>query len=192
MMIGNDIVDLDVASHNSRWKEQRFLDKLFSAEEQDFILSEGMRFQNIWRLWSMKESAYKIISRRDGRIHFNPKDFKCSIKDSTEGHVVFEGISFFTLTEMQPKFIQTVAFLNTKWISEVFQLLHSDVKPQHQETYQSAIRAYADLKCVPQAHIEITKNKLGIPLLYINGTLQEEQLSISHHGSFGTFAMSVQ
>ncbi len=190
-MIGNDIVDLECAKHNSRWREQRFLDKLFSAIEQDFILSDGNRFQNIWRLWSMKESAYKIISRGDGIIRFNPKDFTCLIMNTTQAHVRFENTTVPTLTETHPDFIQTTAFLKPDWISEVVQLVHSDFKSQHKQSYQHAIKAYAILKNVSQNMVEIIKNRLGVPQFYINGSLQPEHLSLTHHGHFGAFAIAV-
>ena len=189
-MIGNDIIDLNVAGINSRWKEQRFLDKIFSAEEQDFIRSESDQFQNIWRLWSMKESAYKIMSRSDGIVRFNPKDFKCTVRNFTEGQVIYENTTISTLTELNPNYIQTTAFSNSNWTSRVFPLFHSDVKSQHLEMYQHVIKIYSDLKNVAQTKVDIRKMNAGVPQLYIDGILQKEQLSITHHGRFGAFAIA--
>ncbi len=190
-MIGNDIVDLEFAGINSRWREQRFLDKLFSKEEQDFILSDENRFENIWKLWSMKESAYKIISRADGIVRFNPKDFNCVVKNDTLGHVVFENKSIPTVTQTNQKFIQTTTCLESHWISEVFQLLNTDSKMQHKQSYKHAAKAYAQLKNVSIEIIEIFKNEIGVPQFYIQGNLQEEQLSLTHHGYFGAFVIAV-
>lgn len=190
-MIGIDIVDLEFANRNSRWQEQRFLDKLFSAQEQDFILSDGKRFQNIWRLWSMKESAYKVTFRAQGVQLFNPKAFKCVITDATHGQVRFGNILTFTQTEIHAAYIQTTAFLNSNWTSQVVKLSHSDFITQHKRTYQHALKAYASSKTVLQNSVEIIKNKLGVPQFYINGHLQYEQVSLSHHGYFGAIAIAV-
>lgn len=190
-MIGNDIVDLEFAKLNSRWQEQRFLDKIFSAREQDYILTDGMRFQNIWHVWSMKESAYKIISRAEGIVRFNPKDFGCFITNSTQGYVVFENTAVPTLTKIHPKYVQTTAFLKSDWTSEVFQLSNSNPELQHLQSYQFASRAYAKLKNVTHDTIVIIKNKIGVPEFYMNGDLQQEQLSLTHHGHFGAFAIAV-
>ena len=190
-MIGNDIVDLEFAKGNSRWKEQRFLDKLFSKEEQDFILSDGNRFQNIWRLWSMKESAYKIISRADGIVRFNPKDFCCFTTSATQGYVVFENKSIPAVTQTTPKFIQTTVCLESCYISEVFKFLHKDSKMQQKQSNEQAIKAYAQLKNHSQETVEIIKNEIGVPQFYIQGDLQKEQLSLTHHGHFGAFAIAV-
>ncbi|MGC1632566.1 MAG: 4'-phosphopantetheinyl transferase superfamily protein [Gelidibacter sp.] len=190
-MIGNDIVDLEFAKCNSRWKEHRFLDKLFSKEEQDFILSDENRFQNIWRLWSMKESAYKIISRAGGIVRFNPKDFCCFTTNPTKGYVVFENKSIPTVTQTTPKFIQTTACLEPSYISEVFQFLHKDSKLQHKQSYEQAIKAYAQWKKQSQETVEIIKNEIGVPQFCINGRLLETRLSLTHHGHFGAFAIAV-
>lgn len=190
-MIGIDIVDLEFSKRNSRWQEQRFLDKLFSAQEQDFILSDGKRFENIWRLWSMKESAYKVTFRADGIHRFNPKDFKCFVTDATQGKVRFGTIVTSAETEIHPDYIKTTAFLKPNWTSDVVKLSHSDSGTQHKQSYQHAIKAYASLKTVSQNTVEIVKNKLGVPQFYINGNLQYEQVSLSHHGYFGAIAIAV-
>ena len=190
-MIGNDIVDLEFAGINSRWREQRFLDKLFLKQEQDFIHSDGNRFENIWKLWSMKESAYKIVSRADGIVRFNPKDFNCFVTNAVEGYVVFENRSVPTVTEIKQEFIQTIAYLQKDWISESFQLSHSDVKTEPKQIYQKAVKAYAKLKAVDYECVEIIKNEIGVPHFYIHENLQPEQLSLTHHGHFGGFAIAV-
>ena len=190
-MIGNDIVDLEFAKHNSRWREQRFLDKLFSEEEQDFILSDGHRFQNIWRLWSMKESAYKIISRGDGIVRFNPKDFCCFTANTTQGHVVFENKLIPTVTLITKKFIHTTTCLQPRYISEVFQLLNKESKTQHKQTYEQAIKAYAQLKNLSQDTVKIVKNAIGVPQFYSQGQVLDSQLSLTHHGHFGALAIAV-
>lgn len=188
-MIGNDIVDLNFAHQNSRWQEQRFLDKLFSEVEQEFILSDINRFQNIWRLWSMKESAYKIISRSDGVVRFNPQAYQCLVKNETQGSVRFENFLLPTLTTTLPKFIQTTAFLNHQWTSEVFQLVSLDANSQRIETYQYAIKILSHLKGVSENTLAIIKNERGVPEFYCKGVLQSEHLSLSHHGAFAAIAV---
>ncbi|MEO8773941.1 MAG: 4'-phosphopantetheinyl transferase superfamily protein [Gelidibacter sp.] len=190
-MIGNDIVDLAFAGINSRWREQRFLDKLFSNQEQGFILSDGNRFENIWKLWSMKESAYKIVSRADGIVRFNPKDFKCFPLNGRDGYVICQNTFVPTVTETNQKFIQTTAYLKQNWISDVFQVSNTDAEVSYKHRYQHAVVAYAQLMKVSVETIEIIKNEIGVPQFHIQGILQIEQLSLSHHGQFGAWAIAV-
>ena len=142
-MIGNDIVDLEAAQQHSRWQEQRFLDKLFSDIEQAFILSHNNRLQNIWRLWSMKESAYKLIARVERKSRFNPKDFQCIITDSTVGSVGFKASLIKTETITRPKYLQSIAFLTPNWNWSVIKLSFSDPQFQRTETYTRIIEKYS-------------------------------------------------
>ncbi|MBJ7879524.1 4'-phosphopantetheinyl transferase family protein [Gelidibacter salicanalis] len=190
-MIGNDIVDLEFAKCNSRWQEQRFLDKLFNTDEQDFIRSDDQQFQNIWRLWTMKESVYKITSRAGGRVRFNPKDFKCAVINSIQGRVFYKNVSVSTFTKTHQKFIQTTAFLKSQWTSKIFQFSSADYNAQHSESVRHASKAYAAYKNVPNKSVTIIKNPTGIPQFYINGEVQKEQLSLTHHGHYGACAFNV-
>lgn len=190
-MIGNDIIDLNLAKQNSRWKEQRFLDKLFSKEEQSFILSDTSRFQNIWRLWSMKESAYKIISRLEGRVRFNPTDYLCSMKSALDGQVIYKNTILFTTTNMNQKFIQTTAFFNRNWISEVIPMVRLNHHYQQVELRRHVIDFFNNDKYWSFDTLDIRKDHLGIPHIYKNDILQMSQLSLSHHGYFGAWAVSV-
>jgi len=65
-MLGNDIVDLDLAKTQSNWRRKNYLDKIFTTEEQLLISSAKRPDEMVWLLWSMKESAYKIYNRKSG------------------------------------------------------------------------------------------------------------------------------
>ncbi|TXE08312.1 4-phosphopantetheinyl transferase family protein [Gelidibacter salicanalis] len=190
-MIGNDIVDIELAKRNSRWQEQRYLDKLFTTEEQEFIRSGDQQFQNIWRLWTMKESVYKITSRAEGTIRFNPTNFKCTVLDATQGKIIYKNQSIATSTIINQNFVQTTASSNPQWVSKIFQFSSLDYPTQHSESVQQAIKAYAAYKKVVDTSVAVIKNRTGIPQFYIYGQLQTEQLSLTHHGLYGAFAISV-
>jgi len=57
-MIGNDIVDLELALKESNWKRKGFLNKIFTNEEQLLISSAINPEIMVWNLWSRKEAAY--------------------------------------------------------------------------------------------------------------------------------------
>ena len=56
-MIGNDIIDLSVAKLESNWQRRGFLEKQFTEEEQQLILTASNPFVLVWKFWSMKEAA---------------------------------------------------------------------------------------------------------------------------------------
>ena len=72
-MIGNDIIDLSAAKLESNWQRRGFLEKQFTKNEQRQILSAQNSFVCVWRIWSMKEAAYKIYTQQNELRFFAPK-----------------------------------------------------------------------------------------------------------------------
>ena len=72
-MIGNDIIDLKLAKKKAIIGGQ-VLDKQFSSSEQALIQSTSNTFHLIWRLWSMKEAAYKVYTQQNENRFFAPKN----------------------------------------------------------------------------------------------------------------------
>ncbi|MEM0543609.1 4'-phosphopantetheinyl transferase superfamily protein [Flavobacterium sp. j3] len=103
-MIGNDIVDLKLAHQESNWQRKGFLAKLFTAHEQQLILSSCTPESMVWNLWSRKEAAYKIYNRLSGQRVFNPKSFECM-----DNKVCFYNTIFYTQTQVTSDFVYTIA-----------------------------------------------------------------------------------
>jgi phosphopantetheinyl transferase (holo-ACP synthase) len=108
-VMGNDIVDLDLAKIQSNWRRKNYLDKIFTTEEQLLITCAENPDLMIWLLWSMKESAYKIHNRKTGIRSFAPKSLKCSIRSNTYGVVNVNNDAYFTKSDLQTTFVHTIA-----------------------------------------------------------------------------------
>jgi phosphopantetheinyl transferase (holo-ACP synthase) len=76
-MIGNDIVDLELAHKESNWKRNGFLDKIFTQNEQLLILNAKNPEVMVWNLWSRKEAAYKIYNRKTQIREYIPLQLEC-------------------------------------------------------------------------------------------------------------------
>ena len=63
-MIGNDIVDLKKAKTDSNIFRPRYMHKVLSQNEQNLVLSSPNPEEEFWRLWTMKEIAYKPFQRK--------------------------------------------------------------------------------------------------------------------------------
>ena len=111
-MIGNDIVDLKIASVESNWQRKGFLEKVFTVEEQDLILRSTNSFKMVWLLWSMKESAYKIHVQQYGGRFFAPKKFQCTLSSNVAGIVKIDENQYFTNSILNTNYIATTATLN--------------------------------------------------------------------------------
>ncbi|MBO9672939.1 MAG: 4-phosphopantetheinyl transferase family protein [Sphingobacteriaceae bacterium] len=111
-MLGNDIVDLDLAKIQSNWRRKNYLNKIFTAEEQLMIVSASNPDEMVWLLWSMKESAYKIYNRKTGIRNFAPKSLSCTLSsnaDRIKGTVSINNDIYFTQSEMRPSYLHTIA-----------------------------------------------------------------------------------
>jgi phosphopantetheinyl transferase (holo-ACP synthase) len=137
-MLGNDIVDLNLARTQSNWRRKNYLDKIFTAEEQLLISSAENADEMVWLLWSMKESAYKIHNRKTGIRSFAPKSLKCTIhsdSDQIHGAVAIDENSYFTKSSVRLGYLHTIA-------SPVYAKLH-EIKitiyesPDHLFDYKS-------------------------------------------------------
>jgi phosphopantetheinyl transferase (holo-ACP synthase) len=122
-LIGNDIVDLALAAQQSNWKRKGYLHKIFTAEEQLCIMKSTSPDQMVWLLWSMKEAAYKIHSRKKGIRNFAPTALVCHsiriIKGKVEGAVTIDGENFFTASTLDEEKIHTLCASGKEEIKQI-------------------------------------------------------------------------
>lgn len=112
-MIGNDLVDLEHATIESNWQRKGYLAKIYTLSEQQMIASSSNPHQMVWLLWSMKEAAYKIHSRKTGIRKYAPASIACSIIDfhqtNISGLVSIENEYFYTQSVFKDSYVHTIA-----------------------------------------------------------------------------------
>jgi phosphopantetheinyl transferase (holo-ACP synthase) len=155
-MIGNDIVDLDLALKESNWKRNRFLDKVFSSNEQQLILNSDNQDLMVWNLWSRKEASYKIYNRQTGIRGFFPLRFECYYDDATTGTVSIDDFLFYTQTEIATNYIYSVAVSEKECFEKI-------------KTLDTTI---------------IIKKENGVPYLLDPILNNRIPVSVTHHGRF--------
>ena len=137
-MLGNDIVDLDLAKIQSNWRRKNYLDKIFTAEEQLLISSAKRPDEMVWLLWSMKESAYKIYNRKTGTRNFAPKSLNCRVYASVseiKGRVSIDNDTYFTKSDIQLQYIHTIAAPVYNRLEEIKVAIYE--LPNHPRDYKS-------------------------------------------------------
>ena len=110
-MIGNDVIDLELAKTESNWQRKGFLNKIFTENEKILIEKSQNQELMVWNLWSRKEAAYKIWNRQTGIRKYNPVQFECFNVELEIGFVVFKKELYFTKTEVSKYFIHTISVL---------------------------------------------------------------------------------
>lgn len=155
-MIGNDIVDLALARKESNWQRDRFLDKIFTKNEQHLILNDANPEIMVWNLWSRKEAAYKIYNRETGIRGYFPLQLECIYENETLGTVSIKEKIYFTQSQIEKDSIYTIAVADKK----------------HFDKIESITLA-----------IEIFKIN-GIPFIIDSASKIKKPVSITHHGRF--------
>lgn len=154
-MIGNDVVDINQSRLESNRHRKGFLEKLFSVQEQEIIHKATDAEQMTWRLWSMKEAAYKIYNRRTGIRAFVPLSLCCTIYSDTNGQVSCKGVVYYTRTMTNDDLIHTIAVCNINDFALIYE---------------------------PEA-FQVAKDEQGLPYAKSkDGSLHPA--SISHHGKY--------
>ena len=185
-MVGNDLVDLQIAKSQSNWRRKGFLEKQFTIKEQQLILKNGNSFNDVWRLWSMKEAAYKIYTQQHKKRFFAPQKFECSFISESEGMVSFEKNKFFTTTFLNALYCYTIAQkTNDKLVVFSSVGLPENIGCKMKQKLQELTGVLAE---------EMTqiKSSVGAPLYYQKEKLLTNSCSISHHGNYGAFAFTLQ
>lgn len=190
-MIGNDIVDLNLAKTQSTWRRRGYLQKIFSKEEQKHILNSENKDRMVWLFWSMKEAAYKAWQRKnDMPPRFNPLSFKCFINSLNSaratGQVLINKETVITESLLSSRYIHSIG---TYWPEKNIVWKSFSSKENLTQNFLSEFAATkADFSRLP----ELKKNKHFIPELNISGKTLSVHFSFSHHGSFSGFAFPVK
>jgi phosphopantetheinyl transferase (holo-ACP synthase) len=157
-MIGNDIIDLDLAKQESNWQRKGYLNKIMTSNEQALIHNSQNPQEMVWYLWSLKEAAYKIYNRQTLHRGFIPLLLECKELEynGTSNYAkVYCGIhEFWTQTTITKSCIDTIAVGEKDNLKKVV-TLHSKIGIQ---------------------------KKNGIPFLEEHTVFKP--VSISHHGRF--------
>lgn len=188
-MIGNDIIDLDVPI-SPNWNNSRYLNKLYSSAEQETIFNSDNPSKTLRLYWSLKEAAYKAHQRLFNLPRkYNPLDFHCEIiteqKNTVNGIVRINNQVYFTFSTITIINIHSIATLE-KYLPNTFNII-----PYEIDVKNKLFTEYSLLLNVPKSHLRILKNDQQIPQLYCNSLNTSQVFSISNHGKFHAYAISL-
>ena len=171
-MIGNDIVDLAKAKRDTFIFRPRYLDKLCSREEVNLVRSSSNSIQTFWRLWTMKETAYKAYQRQFSfGAKYNPFAFSSQLIDEEVGIVSYQNHTLITRSFKTDKFMYS-------------EVSHSEV---HNTFFGSTAAFLSHLKTEFQLAFPpiVSTSVEGLPMLKLNQ--DSIPFSKTHHGHFQAF-----
>lgn len=184
-MVGNDIVDLNLASKESNWQRKGFLEKQFTKKEQREILAAENPFLKVWLFWSMKEAAYKCYTQNFEKRFFAPQKFECRLSSEDTGVVIFKELPFYTSSDLTTFYIHTTA-------EDIFIENNSEIRMYKGIGKPNFVAKHLKKRLEEKTGIltqEIVKRKtnIGAPQFYQKEKLLTKSCSISHHGNYGAY-----
>lgn len=175
-MVGNDIVDLVTAKRDSNWKRNGYLNKICSSDEQQMILQASDPDQLLWLIWTMKESAYKIVNKTTGTRSYAPLSLSCTdlvINQNRAAGAIHHAIgTIYTQTEIKEQLIHSIAVLD-KTHFETTSILHLEYTSRYLENFNQSSKAY-----------QLSKDQKGAPQIIHIASGCIHDASISHHGRY--------
>jgi phosphopantetheine--protein transferase-like protein len=90
--IGNDIVDLAEPGAAGKERDHRFMARVFTPAERARILEAMAPTLALWKAWTAKETAFKIVSKIRGRAAFVHRAFEVATPAADEAVVRFEDL----------------------------------------------------------------------------------------------------
>jgi len=175
-MIGNDIIDLNIAKKESNWKRKGYLNKVFSKDEICFVLNQPNPELLVWLLWSMKESAYKIIHRETLIRKYEPWKLEGVVLSKHRtlflGKIKFEKKTFLTKTIISGNILHTIAVAEGRSFDNL-RIYENHLLKDKTNFLQS---------CLPENEY-FNKDENGIPFILNTVYGIKKTASLSHHGS---------
>jgi len=192
-MTGNDIVDMATAAAESNWKRKGFLEKVFTPQEQRYIRETASPDEMVWKLWSMKESAYKIYTRQYGGRFFAPLRFNCTVLNGSAGMVETGNITYHTVTHSSKKYIYSIArpagAVKVPFTGCCFRAPQHDHRSQQEFIYKKLVSHYAVISGKQKNKIAVIKDRNGIPYLHYIGEEPGIPVSITQHGQYAAYTI---
>ncbi len=161
-MIGNDIIDL-----NQNIPHPRFAERITSAQEKAY--HDLSQLRHVWELWAIKESAYKALMQKLGKIPGNPRLYEVS---EDKSQVSYRGHTLEVFLQPHTDYIFAQAFGSM----EQPQFVIGSVKDQESlDVRELCQQLFLDPGC-------IIKTGMGIPI-YITKN-KTYPISLTHHQRF--------
>lgn len=185
-MIGNDIVDLDIVLKEDKASNPRYLKKVCTEHEIESIQSSIDPNFTLWRIWTIKEAAYKIINKTNNIRAYIPKKIKTVLISETEAEVTSSWGKIAVRTNFLSKnYIHSIAYSSSFF--DGVELISENSNPS------DAVRMFCLQDIINKINLDSKTNlhirtENNIPFVYQEGNKLSLNLSLSHHGRFVAWA----
>lgn len=185
--IGNDIIDLHDAIHTYKHKNYAWINKAFTPEEQSYIFNSTNPSLTLWELWSCKESAYKVVVKREKQRFLNPKKMVCQKCQLGMYKVKYNLCELWVKVHRHPQYIHSICAPTSERILDCqYEVLSfSSLDTDRSEMVRRALSVRLRSEWGNHIQIEYCKSELGVP--FVNTNSMNIDISFSHDSSFSAY-----
>jgi hypothetical protein len=212
LVVGNDVVDLRHPDTRQKSRDHRFVRRVLLPEEQEQVYNDPHPDCRLWMFWAVKETAYKIFSKKNPSISSSPLKYKTERLEELflPGHtsdrrftcaVTSPGGRAVIIIYAGSDYLHAFAGLGNgetpgSMHIRVFHLGEEYEKKGKTDSVivRNVLRNYLGRYWhISLSRIAIHREKnergLGAPRVYINDEKAPVDVSISHHGRYGAFVL---
>jgi phosphopantetheinyl transferase (holo-ACP synthase) len=196
------VVDLKEPANAGKSVDSRFLKKILTDAEIDFVKNAENSDAALWSLWACKETAYKVIKKTSSETAFVPRRWQtvfCKTQSEfSEGEVIIpEKGSVFIRLFSNSEYIHCVG---ADSLAALDKLIWSvDVLPEKENNFslfsrQCLAQNLAQFFSLNLQQIKIRRTRengeLQPPCVYVDGKKTDIDISLSHDGRFVAYAFN--
>jgi phosphopantetheinyl transferase (holo-ACP synthase) len=183
-MIGNDIVDLDIVLKENKASNLRYLNKICTENEIKTIQGSIDPNITLWRIWTIKEAAYKIINKSNGIRAYIPKKIETVLISEAEAEVnsPWGKISVFTILS-NDHYIHSIASISDNPFFAGVEKVYPESNPSESVRICCLQDLVNKMNLKSNVSLQI-RTENNIPFVYLNEDKLPVNLSLSHHGKF--------
>lgn len=199
--VGNDVVDLKEPANAGKSSESRFLKKILTDTEIEFIQNARDPDAALWSHWACKETAYKIVKKSLPDAAFLPRQWTVTFTKTkskfSDGEVIIPGKgSVYIRLFSNSNYIHCVG---ADVLTSLDKLIWSvEALPEKEKINPSLYlrnclgQSLAKHFSLKSHNIKIKRTRengeLQPPHVYVSGVQTDIDISLSHDGRFVAFS----
>lgn len=210
--MGNDVVDLKAGGAAGKSGDSRFVSRVLTSGEQTVLGRVENSDSCFWAMWAAKEAAYKAVSRAKPAISSSPRRYEVCFdnqhrKSVWTGSVATPMGRVYVQSQLDENYIHCIGQTGCgpagrQIIFRVFETVPgapegTEADPGQQSAAVRRAAAAAIVSCLDLSEDNVlivrdsSAGRPGPPVVRIKGSATEIQISLSHHGRFGAFALNI-
>lgn len=203
--IGNDIVDWKDPANVKKSRDSRYLKKILTNAEIEFVHAAGNPDLTLWSLWACKETAYKVIHKSDAGAPFLPRQWSVKLNKPAEIFMESEviipgGNSVFVQLYSSESYVHCIGSDNLSNLDKIIWGIDPVPKAGAGENVEPSLflreclcRRLADIYHLNFNALSIRRTEkdgeLQPPCVYLDNKKAPFDISLSHDGRFTAYAL---